>query len=134
MAKTLKVLVDADVLVATTKEDDSNHKKSLAVSKKLKNSVFYITPFTIPETATVLSHKVSQRVAKEFILKARSENFIEVPISSGLIQEADRIFVSQNKKGTSWVDCLNAAVVKTEELDGIFSFDKFYKRLKIKYA
>ncbi|MFH1863568.1 MAG: type II toxin-antitoxin system VapC family toxin [bacterium] len=133
MAKAFKILVDSDALVATTKEDDSNHKKSLAVSQKLKNSVFYITPFTIPETATVLSHKVSQRVAKKFVLKARSENFIEVPIGSGLIQEADRIFVSQNKKGTSWVDCLNAAVVKTEELDGIFSFDKFYKRLSIKY-
>ena len=32
------------------------------------------------------------------------------------------------KKGTSWIDCLNIVSVKTYNLDGILSFDKFYKK------
>lgn len=126
------ILVDTDALVATIKGDDSNHKKAIVIGKKFKNSTYYITSFTIPETATVLSHKMSQKDAREFILKARVENFVEVPLTSDLIREADQIFVSQNKKGTSWIDCLNVAVVKNKNLDGIFSFDKFYQKLGLK--
>jgi len=44
-----KVLVDADVLVAITKLDDSNHKKALFIENILKRRevVFYFSPFTI---------------------------------------------------------------------------------------
>jgi predicted nucleic acid-binding protein len=126
------ILVDTDALVATIKEDDSNHKKAIAIDKKFKNSTYYITPFTIPETATVLSNKMSQKTAKEFLSKARIENFVEVPLTPDLVREADQIFVSQNKKGTSWIDCLNVAVVRSKKLDGIFSFDKFYQKLGLK--
>ena len=134
MANRLKILVDADALVAIAKETDSNHKKALVTSQKIRAATIYTTPFTIPEAATVLSHKASQFEAKNFLKNARERILSEIQLSPGLIQATDEIFLSQKTKGTSWIDCLNVAVVKTEKLDGIFSFDKFYKKLKIKYA
>jgi len=134
MANRLKILVDADALVAIAKETDSNHKKALVTSQKIRTATIYTTPFTIPEAATVLSHKASQFEAKNFLKNVRERILSEIQLNPGLVQTADEIFLSQKTKGTSWIDCLNVAVVKTEELDGIFSFDKFYKKLKIKYA
>lgn len=128
MANRLKILVDADALVAIAKDTDSNHKKALVTSQKIRTATIYTTPFTIPEAVTVLSHKASQIEAKNFLKNARERMFSEIQLNPEFIQAADKVFLSQKTKGTSWIDCLNAAVVKTEELDGIFSFDKFYKK------
>lgn len=128
----MKVLVDADFLVALAKEDDSNHREAVLKTRALKEAAVFITPFTIPEAVTVLSYKVSQAAAKKFLTSARAEHFIELPFNQELIQEADKLFLLQNKKGTSWIDCLNAAAVKLYEVDVIASFDTFYKRLGIR--
>jgi hypothetical protein len=42
------------------------------------------------------------------------------------------IFKQQTKKGTSFIDCANIAIYKHFKMDAIFSFDKIYKRNKIK--
>jgi len=41
---------------------------------------------------------------------------------------ADELFATQGAKGTSWIDCLNVVVVKNYKLDGMLSFDAFYKK------
>lgn len=134
MVKPRKILIDSDALVAIAKEDDSNHKKALKIAQNLKNDTLYITPFTIPEAATVISHKVSHAEAKRFLIEARARNLNEMLLNFEAVKLTDEIFLSQKTKGTSWVDCFNAAVVKSLDLDGIFSFDKFYKRLGITYV
>ena len=128
----MRILVDADFLVALAKKDDSNHKKAVALAEKLAGSVFFITQFTIPEAATVLSYKVSQNSAKIFLNETRKMNLIELPFAQNLLESTDFIFNSSRKKGTSWIDCLNIAYVKNFQLDGILSFDKFYQKNKIK--
>jgi predicted nucleic acid-binding protein len=126
-----RLLVDTDFLIALIKEDDKNHSKAIGKLKGLKEALIFITPFTIPETVTVLSYKVSQKSAKKFLIKAR-EKFVELPLNEEVIALADKIFLTQNKKGISWIDCLNAAVVKYYKLDGILSFDKFYPKISVK--
>ena len=121
----MRILVDADFLVALAKGDDSNHKKAVALAEKLAGSFFFITQFTIPEATTVLSYKVSQDSAKSFLNETRKMNLIELPFAQNLSESTDSIFNSSNKKGTSWVDCLNIAYVKNFQLDGILSFDKY---------
>ena len=128
----MRILIDADALVAIAKEDDSNHQKALEIASELKDSVFYITPFTIPEAATVLSYRVSQKAAKEFLKSIRRRNLVELKYDLKTCRLADKIFLSQRRKGTSWIDCLNVAMVKIHKLDGIFSFDRFYLKFKIK--
>lgn len=128
----MKILVDTDFLVALSKEDDQNHKKAENLAEKLKNSEIFITPFTIPEAVTVLSYKVSQNSAKKFLADARKRSFIELALDIPVKDLTDQIFLSQNKKGTSWIDCLNVAAIQTNKLDGILSFDKFYVKQGIK--
>lgn len=127
----MRVLADADFLVALAKEDDSNHKKALAKLAELEDVAIFITPFAISEAATVLSYKVSQNAAKEFLLSLRQKNFIELPLEKIVSDEADKIFLSRKEKGISWIDCFNAAAVKSYRLVGILSFDKFYKKVGI---
>lgn len=128
-----KFLVDADALVALAKEDDSNHKKALKIAQVSSGVSLYATPFTIPEATTVLSYKVSQKTAKQFLGQARQRKLIELKLTAQITQLADEVFLQQNLKGTSWIDCLNVATIKHYSLDGIFSFDKFYKKFRIKY-
>ena len=127
----MRALVDADFLVALAKEDDSNHKKALAKLAELADIVVFITPFTVSEAVTVLSYKVSQKVAKDFLASLRQKIFIELPMEKAVIEEADKIFLSRKEKGISWIDCFNTAAVKIYQLDGILSFDKFYKKVGI---
>jgi predicted nucleic acid-binding protein len=126
----MKILVDTDFLIALIKIDDKNHLKAIDKVQKIKEATVFITPFTIPETVTVLSYKVSHTAAKNFLKVARNK-FSELPLNEEIIASADKIFLSQNKKGTSWIDCLNVALIKYYKLDGILSFDKFYLRLDI---
>jgi|SRR3989338_5861324 len=127
----MKALADADFLVALAKEDDSNHEKALAKLAELDDVIIFVTPFTIPEAATVLSYKVSQIAAKAFLVSLRQKNFIELPLEKLVSEEADKIFLSRKEKGISWIDCFNTASVKIYKLDGILSFDKFYKKVGI---
>jgi len=132
MAKIRKILVDADALVALAKLDDSNHKKALIIAKRLKKDTLFITPLTIPETATVISYRVSHNSAKVFLLDARKRNLVELPLNLSEVNAADEIFLAQKRKGISWIDCLNVALIKINSFDGIFSFDKFYPKQGIK--
>lgn len=127
-----KLLVDADALVALAKSDDTNHKKALALVRKLKSPSFYISPYAIPEAVTVLSYHVSQTAAKAFLKRVREKNLKQLPSTHAIELETDIVFQSQNKKGTSWFDCFNVALMHNHSLDFIFSFDKFYKKVGLK--
>jgi len=126
----MKILVDTDFLIALIKIDDKNHLKAIDKVQKIKEAKVFITPFTIPETVTVISYKVSHTAAKNFLKVARNK-LPELPLNEEIIASADKIFLSQNKKGTSWIDCLNVALIKYYKLDGILSFDKFYLKLGV---
>jgi len=129
----MKILVDADALVALAKEDDSNHQKAIKIAQRLKKETLCITPLTIPEAATVLSYRVSQKAARQFLKEAKERRLIELSLTPLLVQLTDEIFLKQKKKGTSWIDCLNVTTIKTHHLDGIFSFDKFYSKFDFKW-
>ncbi len=78
-----------------------------------------------------MSYKVSQKAAKKFLKTAR-EKLVELPLNEEIMVLADKIFLAQNKKGISWIDCLNVAVIKFYKLEGILSFDKFYSKIEKK--
>jgi predicted nucleic acid-binding protein len=124
----MKILVDADALVALAKDDDTNHNRAVKIAKALKRETLYVTPLTIPEAATVLSYRVSQKSAQQFLKETRQRRLIELPLMTQASLLADEIFLKQNKKGISWIDCLNVAMIKIHNLDGIFSFDSFYQK------
>lgn len=130
------ILVDADALVALAKIDDSNHKKALNISRKFQKTgvMWYVSPFTIAEAATVISYKVSHKEAKRFLTEVRNLGLGTLSLKEENLKLADKWFLKQDKKGTSYFDCYNMALLEryNKTLSGIFSFDKIYKRNKFK--
>lgn len=126
-----EVLVDADALVALIKTDDENHKKALFLSEALqkKGCVWYVSPFTIGEVVTVVSHKINQDTAKRVLRELRKQNLNELVLKDEHVHLVDDWFNKQNKKSTSYFDCYNMALLERykNQLDAVFSFDEVYK-------
>lgn len=124
-----EIVVDSDILVALYKPHDSNHKKALDLVKKLKDSgfVFSILNIVLQESATVISHHMGMEDARKFY--AGIFAFVDkiINVDDNLEKSAWEIFLKQTKRGTSFVDCANMAVCDSYKIDGILSFDEFYK-------
>ena len=127
----LDILVDADVLVALAKLDDSNHKKAVEISEKLQEegAFWYFSPFTVAEAATVLSYKVSHKSACDFLREVRKLDISILSLNDQDVPLADKWFLKQKKKGTSHFDCYNMALMDrySKAFDAIFSFDRVYE-------
>ena len=130
----MNILLDADLLVALVKSDDKNHEKARLIANEIKDCPLFVSPLTIPEAATVLSHKVSHRAACYFLREVRKRRYLTLNLTQELERQADGIFLKENRKGASWPDCLNLACLEIHHLDGIASFDKIYKRHHIVYV
>ena len=134
----MDILVDADALVALAKEDDPNHKKALKIAQLLqsKGCTWYFSPFTIGEVVTVISYKVNQNTAKQVLKELRKQDLNELTLKDEYLELADNWFNKQTKKGTSYFDCYNMALLERykKQLNAIFSFDSVYKRNGFKLA
>jgi len=126
------ILIDADALVALAKSNDSNHKKATELSSKLqKSGVYYcFSPFTVAEATTVLSYKTSHESAKNFLKQIRKLDVPILELPKKLSTLTDEWFLKQKKKGTSYFDCYNMALLDRykNQFVAIFSFDSIYKR------
>lgn len=126
------VLVDADVLVALAKIDDSNHKRAVDLSNKLQRAGvnYCFSPFTVAEAATVLSYKTTHQFAKEFLKQIREMDVPVLELPEKYEELPDDWFLKQKKKGTSYFDCYNMALLERykKQLAAIFSFDFVYNR------
>lgn len=125
------VLVDADALVALAKVDDSNHKKATSLATKFQRiGVSYcFSPFTVAEAATVISYKTTHQSAIEFLKEIRKMDISVLPLPEKYKELPDDWFLKQKKKGTSYFDCYNMALLERykKQLVAIFSFDSVYK-------
>jgi len=126
------ILVDADALVSLAKINDSNHAKAVVFSEKLqKHGVsYYVSPFTIAEVVTVLSYKISHQTAKNFLKQVRTLDIPTMELPDQYKDLADTWFLKQVKKGISYFDCYNMALLDRykSQLRAIFSFDSIYKK------
>ncbi len=125
----MKLIVDSDCLVGALKEGDPHQKAATRLLKSHgeKDDILYVLNIVIQETATVLSHRIGMNAVRLFLLTLPSLNLQIIPLNDNLEKKAWEIFLKQTKKGTSFVDCANLAVMKLYNLDGILSFDEFYK-------
>ena len=133
VVKSKTVLIDADAMIARLLERDSNYSKAQEIGNQLLalDYNFMYSPFTIAEVVTVLSNKFSQRFAANVLKKLRNDvevvPFYFPPSKEDLVE---KWFMQQNKKGTSYFDCYNMAILEYfgSKIAGIFSFDKVYKQ------
>lgn len=128
------VLVDSDILVASFYPDDANHQQAVeAMSGFNQGGVqLGIINLVLQESATVISYRMGMDEARKYFLTYGSVIGRIFSWSDRLEDLAWKLFLEQNKKGTSFVDCVNAVAVAELKLDGILSFDKFYRRIGVK--
>ncbi len=132
----MDILVDADALIALAKTDDPNHQKALNIGESIqkRGCTWYVSPFTIGEVVTVISHKINQSIAKKVLKELRKQNLNLLTLKYEYL--ADIWFNKQSKKGTSYFDCYNLALLERykKQIQAIFSFDSVYKRNGFKLA
>lgn len=128
----MKVFVDADAFVAIMKYSDSNHDKALhQLDYLLSQSAEFLTSnYVFTEVVTVLSQRVGQSMAMQFIKIMRStiSPFTVRWVDQDIEDRALNIFTKQTFKNISFVDCTNMAIIQNDHLDQIFSFDSVYRK------
>lgn len=124
-------LIDSDAFVGWMLENDANHQKARRGFEYLcaQRARIATSTMVVTETATVLSHRKGQELARLFLDRVIAEGDMPVVfVTEALHNEALEIFKSQTKKGTSVTDCANVAIVRKLCIPKIFSFDKAYSR------
>lgn len=132
---TYDALVDSDAFVGFMSQQDANHQAAAQLFEMAREKQLQLvtTSFVIAETATVLSARAGQALARQFLDFV--EAFPTVHISEELQKEALQSFRQQQNKRTSVVDCANVVVMRRLGVTKIFSFDAFYfKKFEFKKA
>jgi predicted nucleic acid-binding protein len=122
------VLVDSDAFVGRFYTKDAHHQRVLEIFARheKKGSVLVTTNMVIGETATILSHREGQPLARKFLDIISQSLMNTIHIDETLHEEATKIFLAQQARGTSMTDCANVAVMQRFNIAQILSFDKFY--------
>ena len=130
----IDVLIDSDAFIAWLRPGDLFNRHAQEVFTKLQKQETPIatTSLVILETATVLSHREGQNVAKQFLQLVEEYKLPVIHIDEDLQQATLELFKSRTTKGTSMVDCANAVVAKRLGIAQVFSFDHFYKHLGLR--
>ncbi|KKS31986.1 MAG: hypothetical protein UU93_C0012G0005 [Candidatus Amesbacteria bacterium GW2011_GWA2_42_12] len=129
-----RYLVDSDFLVAVFNEKDSSHTNAMILLKKIgaDEIELWMTNLVRQESATVISHRVDMNGVRLYVKKIVNDIHKFVDVDKSLENDSWRIFLKQTKKGCSFVDCSNLAIVEKYKLDGILTFDQFYpKRIRV---
>ncbi|MBI4035158.1 MAG: type II toxin-antitoxin system VapC family toxin [Candidatus Chisholmbacteria bacterium] len=124
-----KALLDANVLVGIVRDKDALHEKAVDLVERLKGEYeFWALNLVIQEVATVVSMRDGMGAAKIFYRGYKNMVDVEISLDEELENLSWKVFVGQEKKGTSFVDCANLAVIERYKLDGILTFDEFYPK------
>lgn len=132
------ILIDSDAFVGLVMQTDPHHARAKEIYGEIKAQQRRLstTSAVVAETATVLSHRAGQTLAKTFLGEfIEAGHFPVVYITEALHHDGLEIFKSQSKKGTSVTDCLNVAVCRQLQITHIFSFDQAYpKRFGLQFV
>lgn len=130
MSNTLKVVVDADAIIAQVDPNDAHHKTATEISETLVNMNAQVV---YPATAIAEANAYMQRVLNSTASAYGTAVIFTNPdvqvanINQETIRSAVKYFSPTTSKKNTLFDCIVAAVAEEYEADAIFSFDHFYK-------
>lgn len=131
MSNGTQILVDSDAFVGLLLEKDTHHDRCAELFAEVasQGALIVTNSFVIAETATVLSHRVGQELARVFLDEVIEQGrFPTIFVTEALQQQAIKIFKKQESRGTSMTDCVNVAIMQQLQIPIIFSFDTFYSK------
>ena len=126
----MKLLVDSDFLFGSLVDHDAHNARAIGLFHHHKQSgaSFYVLDSVLQEVGTLLSHRIGMESVRSFRQQYASLGMKEIHLDEFIEKEAWIIFLHQTKKGCSFVDCANLAIIEKYTLDGILSFDTFYPK------
>lgn len=124
------IFIDADAFLAMAMSLDSNHKRAIHITKRLKDQKeeLVTSAFVFGEVVTVLSQREGRNAALRFIDEFSLSGIILVEVDSLLREKGVVIFKKQTSKNVSFTDCINVAIIQQEKIREVFSFDRVYKK------
>jgi predicted nucleic acid-binding protein len=122
------ILIDSDAFIGLLVEKDAHHAYAHEMFERVAKENIQISNYVLLETATWLSGRISQALAKTFLSFIRESEFPVLFVDAPLQAETEALFLAQDVKGTSIVDCANVIIARRFGIRRIFSFDGFYKR------
>ena len=119
----MRILADSDFLIAIFRENDALHTQALRLLKKIqKNKAeLYISNWVRAEAVTVISFRLGMTEARLFADNLQ-EGVGALFVDEVTFHQSWGLFLSQNKKGSSFVDCSNLILLEKFNFDGIASF------------
>ena len=137
MNKPLKVIVDADAIIAQVNPDDNHHLTAGIIAEfliKINAQLVY------PITAVVESNAFIQRPLNSTASAYGTAVIFTNPdvqiaeVNQKTLKNALKYFSPKTSKKNTLFDCIVAAIAEEQKADAIFSFDKFYKKKGFKLA
>ena len=129
----MNILVDTDALLALVNPTDALHDqaKALLIELHTKGVIFSLLPTTISEFALLASSRIGLSKTQSVLevwTQGHGKTILE--IDTDLIDLALKMYKKQTSKEESLFDCFIIAAFQTYQFDGLFSFDKGYKKIR----
>lgn len=137
MSPRLKVVVDADAIIAQVNQNDVHHTIAGVLSQSLVDMNAHVI---YPSTAIAESNAFIQRIlgstasayGTAVIFTGPDVSIAEV--NQQTLITALKYFSPTTSKKNTMFDCIIAAIADEQNADAIFSFDNFYKKKGFKLA
>lgn len=122
-----KILVDSNFFIALFNPPDTLHQEALKISHKFRKETpeLYISNFIFLEIVTVLAQRIGRTAAislGDHLLKDKQLRVIH--IDRRLNELTWEVFKGIKKKNISFVDCSILALIKTEGIRKLLTFDR----------
>lgn len=120
-----KVFVDSNFYIALFNPEDALYNKAVQISKTIQKQdlKIFISNLIFMEAITVLSMRTDRKTAVETGIRLlENPNFIHIDLP--LEQKSWEIFKKIDRKNMSFVDCSILAVMQSEGIKKLLSFDE----------
>ena len=130
-----KIFADSNYFIALFNAHDALHERAKKITREMEQIVFYISNFIFLETVTVLSQKCGRKTSREVGEHLLKNPLIKIVHFDEILQkETWRIFQEEPSKNISFADCSTVAVMDTEGISELLTFDTTdFKKLAKKH-
>ncbi len=132
-----KVVIDSDAIYAIYNLNDPLHSRAIKTLQWLNNNHFQlIYPTSVIFEVMSLFQRVlsTPSVTMKMAELISRDLLIIYIIDVELLKESAAIFKPAGSKKNTLVDCSVVAIAKKIKVDGVFSYDEFYKKQGLKLA
>ena len=127
MEESDKIFADSNYFIALSHPDDAHYEKAVlaAVDLEREKVILVVSNYIFLEVVTVLAQKRGKNVSVEAGKYMLNDPRIEhIHIDDALQSDTWSIFQNVQKKNMSFVDCSILAVIKSEGIKHLLTFDE----------